>query len=430
MNSSLPSQVDLVQPLPQATANKIDGKSGIFPDTLINNNIQGKSEQPKEQWQDASFEGLDDNTYSFWAEVSDALSKPNIDKETPAAEIKPDKIPNEISTAPVAIESLIKPHADAPVMAVPADGLLQHMPNIDMSETVTPRLKDSHGTSLAALPKDPSSLRDITAQKNAGASDKAEPHIGQNINTSQIKAENAETIQTTAAPNHDHDVIQIDLAAEKNTAQQHDKTQYHKAHSNARQITMTSHQAIVQTSLADIAATQNFQTLQVETAQAANITAPLTTTAISTNPAQFAAHLNFSAPHNPNLKIINHAIIQARETMRGIQVQLDPPEMGRVMVDFIYESDQSLKVVIKAESLDAQLQLRQHSDILLTSLRDSGLDNISLDFQMNSNAFQDSNKDFTPGNHHFRLEAPAETETEHAPYLKASPQNGRLDLIL
>ncbi|RKQ72151.1 flagellar hook-length control protein FliK [Litorimonas taeanensis] len=92
---------------------------------------------------------------------------------------------------------------------------------------------------------------------------------------------------------------------------------------------------------------------------------------------------------------ISEAIVTAKETPKGIVVQLDPPEMGRVYIDFLFDQDNAVTVIVKADSADSHAILRERQDFFHQLLSDSGFDSVNLSFEQNtgSGANQDLQDD-------------------------------------
>jgi|GEM_PF-3075855 len=139
------------------------------------------------------------------------------------------------------------------------------------------------------------------------------------------------------------------------------------------------------------------QTADMALAKAPQLT--LTETALLTdaNPFSLSAQsplgtLNTAGPMitNPNapvagpqtVALVTDAMLLAKETSKGVTVQLDPPEMGRVYIDFIFDADKPVTVVIKTESSDAQHMLRERSEAFLAMLKENGLDDANLSFEL------------------------------------------------
>jgi len=117
----------------------------------------------------------------------------------------------------------------------------------------------------------------------------------------------------------------------------------------------------------------------------------------SSTPSINLSALNGSAQiQSSSLHLVAESIIQARETGKGISVRLDPPELGRVYIDFIFETDRPVTVVIKAETLDANLQLRDRAEPFLNLLKDQGLENVTLKFEMSDNGQEQGQRSDDP----------------------------------
>lgn len=86
-----------------------------------------------------------------------------------------------------------------------------------------------------------------------------------------------------------------------------------------------------------------------------------------------------------NFNAVSQAMLVANETAKGVAVQLDPPEMGRVYIDFIFNSDDSVNVVVKSELPESHLLLRDRSEQFLEFLKESGLENVNLSFEQGGN---------------------------------------------
>jgi flagellar hook-length control protein FliK len=91
---------------------------------------------------------------------------------------------------------------------------------------------------------------------------------------------------------------------------------------------------------------------------------------------------------------VAEVLVQTKETTKGIVVQLDPPEMGRVYVDFIFEQDNAVSVVIRAESAESQMILRERQDFFHHLLSENGFGEVDIQFdnqtgQQNDNSFED-----------------------------------------
>ena len=115
------------------------------------------------------------------------------------------------------------------------------------------------------------------------------------------------------------------------------------------------------------------------------ITTSMTSPTLSTSIAPAAQIVTANpAAMATNFNAVSQAMLVANETAKGVAVQLDPPEMGRVYIDFIFNSDDSVNVVVKSELPESHLLLRDRSEQFLEFLKESGLENVNLSFEQGS----------------------------------------------
>ena len=122
----------------------------------------------------------------------------------------------------------------------------------------------------------------------------------------------------------------------------------------------------------------------------------LTSSLVSpTLPSRFSPNIQMISANNlaaaTNFNAVSQAIVVANETAKGVTVQLDPPEMGRVYIDFVFDSDDKVNVVVKSEHPQSHIMLRERSEQFLGFLKESGLENVSLSFEQQG---QDSGSGF------------------------------------
>ena len=84
-----------------------------------------------------------------------------------------------------------------------------------------------------------------------------------------------------------------------------------------------------------------------------------------------------------NVQVVRLAelIISAQDTQKGVRVQLNPPDLGRVHLDFQFASDESIRIVINTETAIAGQLMRDSADSLLASLKTQGMENVELQFE-------------------------------------------------
>ena len=131
---------------------------------------------------------------------------------------------------------------------------------------------------------------------------------------------------------------------------------------------------------------------------------------------------------------VSDAILTAKETPKGIVVQLDPPEMGRVYIDFLFEGDNNVTVVMKSDSVDSQAILRERQDHFQALLKDSGFENITMSFEQQSSENPDgSNSDNSGKDINIGLAAQtseAQSDSYNQPIYQVSDDAIRLDMRL
>ena len=91
---------------------------------------------------------------------------------------------------------------------------------------------------------------------------------------------------------------------------------------------------------------------------------------------------------HPAVQTVAQTLIKAQETQSGLSVRLDPPEMGRVFIEFQFESDRSVTAIIRSEVAETATLLKDKADIFLQLLKESGFDSVNLSFEQNQNSKQ------------------------------------------
>lgn len=117
-----------------------------------------------------------------------------------------------------------------------------------------------------------------------------------------------------------------------------------------------------------------------------------------------------------------------------VVVQLDPPELGRVSIDFKFDANGLQHVIITSETPEAMRQLRAMHTELMQALERQGLDGQNLSFQHQQQSGQQQNANAallrmlqaSPGAE-AAATAPLPADTAHNTSLAA---NGRLDIRL
>lgn len=111
-----------------------------------------------------------------------------------------------------------------------------------------------------------------------------------------------------------------------------------------------------------------------------SLTAPTISSSLSPNIQMISANASAAVT---NFNAVSQAMLVANKTAKGVTVQLDPPEMGRVYIDFAFDVDDKVNVVVKSDLPESHLMLRDRSEQFLGFLKESGLENVTLSFEQN-----------------------------------------------
>jgi flagellar hook-length control protein FliK len=112
----------------------------------------------------------------------------------------------------------------------------------------------------------------------------------------------------------------------------------------------------------------------------------LTETARSTAPQASAAPalqqpLHEASRSEPPALTQVRAAIEARDGAARIELRLDPPELGRVQIEFEMRGNGQLRAVISANEADTLELMRQHGGSLEDELRDQGFGDLSFEWR-------------------------------------------------
>ena len=97
------------------------------------------------------------------------------------------------------------------------------------------------------------------------------------------------------------------------------------------------------------------------------------------------------AHSNAVINTVSQAMLIAKETSQGVMVQIDPPEMGRVYIDFMFESDSQVNVVVKSDTVASHDILRERAEHFTQMLKDNGFENINLSFEQQGSDSNNTN---------------------------------------
>ena len=99
-----------------------------------------------------------------------------------------------------------------------------------------------------------------------------------------------------------------------------------------------------------------------------------------------------------NVNEISQNLVRAVESQKGISVRLDPPEMGRVYIDFQFDGERNISAVLRADVPDMMSHLRDNAAVLQSLLKESGFEGVALDFSdqtSDSASFEQNQNDDT-----------------------------------
>ncbi len=124
------------------------------------------------------------------------------------------------------------------------------------------------------------------------------------------------------------------------------------------------------------------------------------------------------------------AAITSRGADASIEIRLDPPELGRVMIDFEGRGGDIIRATVAAEAPDTLELMRRNIDILQRELEKSGLENIDLQFREHGAQSDEKFGDepFGAGRQHD--DAVGIEMNDPSNYVAALSLDGRLDRLL
>lgn len=90
-----------------------------------------------------------------------------------------------------------------------------------------------------------------------------------------------------------------------------------------------------------------------------------------------------TAPVLPNtaLQSVAQTLIQAHASKTGLTLQLDPPEMGRVHIEFQFDTERGVTATIRSDLPETMAALKEKSDFFQQLLRENGFENVDLNFE-------------------------------------------------
>ena len=83
---------------------------------------------------------------------------------------------------------------------------------------------------------------------------------------------------------------------------------------------------------------------------------------------------------NPAVQQIANAVSAIQHGQNNLEIRLDPPELGRVYIDFIFDGERAIAATVSAEQQDTAALLRRNAEILMKELSEAGFEGIDLTF--------------------------------------------------
>ncbi len=139
-----------------------------------------------------------------------------------------------------------------------------------------------------------------------------------------------------------------------------------------------------------------------------------------------------AAPSELNSIILN-ALKNGGEPQEQLIVQLDPPELGRVAIDFKLDAQGVQQITVTADNPEALRRLRELHFELTEALKDHGLSEQNLSFRQQTDDQSNSGGQMADGGRSEVILSSAERELEPSPILRSNTnytQPDRLDLTL
>ncbi|MCR9270629.1 MAG: flagellar hook-length control protein FliK [Hyphomonadaceae bacterium] len=162
--------------------------------------------------------------------------------------------------------------------------------------------------------------------------------------------------------------------------------------------------------------------------------APATGAPVAPNGLTPTAPMQVIAAPNELSAVIVNALQGGLDPKEQIVVQLDPPELGRVLIDFKFDAQGVQQITITSENPEALKRLRELHFELTQALKDFGLSDQNMSFQQHADQRPNSNP---PNADWAQLSSPGaakDTVTVSRSSSSPSPSNAlakdRLDLLL
>ena len=145
-----------------------------------------------------------------------------------------------------------------------------------------------------------------------------------------------------------------------------------------------------------------------------------------------APAIPIAGPNDLTAVIVN-AVNNGIDPQEQLVVQLDPPELGRIMIDFKFDAQGLQQIVVTTENPEALRRLREMHFELTQALKEHGLSNQNMSFQQQAEGQSQQGRS-TPDTSRSEAQFFAAEERRASPSAPSSAQRSlpreRLDLLL
>lgn len=282
---------------------------------------------------------------------------------------------------------------ESKLASIPSDGNTAKL-TIEAAETVKPILPESPAEPIDLKPKpesqsSPKAVPPVTAPSTPPVMTAASQILG---STNPVHANTQKpSLAVEKTPQVEPGEVEVTLEADLSI----DKLTLSRADREAQINTSLANQQMTERSLISSGpmALGNFA-LPADPAILTSLNAGLSPSIGATSSAPMltaGAAPNFTLTttlNAPSLSAVAQSIAKTIETQKGVSVRLDPPEMGRVYIDYIFDGERSVTALVRTDLPEALTQLRDQSAQLQSLLKEQGFENVNLSFDQNSSEQQ------------------------------------------
>lgn len=130
----------------------------------------------------------------------------------------------------------------------------------------------------------------------------------------------------------------------------------------------------------------------------------------------------YTAQHSTVSQQITRAIATVKLQTDRLEVRLDPPELGRIYIDFNLNGEKVVSATLSAEFADTNALLRRHTETLLRELAQAGLNDITLSFndtprKENPDTYKETKLQVAANEDNASLPEASDNPTQHGAYI-------------